>query len=161
MRHLTTILVSVVFLVAGCGGSVQEPQFAVGVVGPAVLDEAGIVADWELIGGPDEELPLQYQLGFNENDFGVVSAAPESTELVVSWSAVPCQLEPVAQVTSPNGGIHIEVTPGPNPVEHCAAMAIGYGFRLTLTEPLGDRAVTAKLIDPVNQQLAEFPPPSE
>jgi hypothetical protein len=82
MRHLTTILVSVVFLVAGCGGSVQEPQFAIGVVGPAVLDEAGIVADWELIGGPDEELPLQYQLGFNENDFGVVSAAPESTVVV-------------------------------------------------------------------------------
>ena len=69
-----------------------------------------------------------------------------------------CQLEPVAQVTSPNGGIRIEVTPGPNPVEPCAAMGIGYGFRLILTEPLGDRAVTAKLVDPANRQLAEFPP---
>src|SRR5680860_614461 len=85
MRHLTTILVSLVILVAGCVGSVQEPQFAVGVVGPAVLDEAGIVAEWELIGGPDEELPLQYQPGLFENDFGVVSAAPESTEIVVVW----------------------------------------------------------------------------
>jgi len=161
MRHLTTILVSLVILVAGCGGSVQEPQFAVGVVGPAVLDEAGIVADWELIGGPNEELPLQYQTGLFEDDFGVAPSTLESTELVVVWSAVPCQLEPVAQVTSPNGGIHIEVTPGPNPVEHCAAMGIGYGFRLNLTEPLGDRAVTAKLIDPANQQLVEFPPVSK
>ena len=31
-------------------------QFALGIRGPAVLDEAGIVAAWELIGGPDEEL---------------------------------------------------------------------------------------------------------
>lgn len=161
MRHLTPILVSVVILAGGCGGSVEEPQFAVGVVGPAVLDEAGIVADWELIGGPDEEFPARYQLGFYEDDFGVVSAAPESTEVVVGWSALVCQQQPVAEVTAPNGGIHIEVTPGPNPVEHCAAMGIGYGFRLTLTEPVGDRAVTAKLVDPVNQQLAEFPPVSK
>jgi hypothetical protein len=37
-------------------------------------------------------------------------------------------------------------------------MGIGYGFRLILTKPLGDRAVTAKLVDPANQELAEFPP---
>ena len=71
MRHLTTILVSLVILVAGCDGSVQEPQFAVGVRGPAVFDEAGIVAAWELIGGRDEELPLQYETGLFESNFGI------------------------------------------------------------------------------------------
>jgi hypothetical protein len=76
MRHLTTILVSLVILVAGCGGSVQEPHFAVGVRGPAVFDKAGIVAAWELIGGRDEELPLEYETGLFENNIGVAPLHP-------------------------------------------------------------------------------------
>jgi hypothetical protein len=58
------VLAGLVLLAAtGCASdSIEVPSFAVSVVGPAVLDEAGIVADWELIGGPNEELP--YQTGF-------------------------------------------------------------------------------------------------
>ena len=134
---------------------VEVPAFAVGVSGPAVLDETGLVADWELIGGLDEELP--YQTGFYEGDFGVVPTTPESTELVIVWTAVPCQTRPVARVSLQNEGLHIDVTPGPNPVEHCAAMAIGYGFRLILLHPVGDRSITARLIDQANQRLVEFP----
>lgn len=70
------------------------------------------------------------------------------TELVVVWSAVECQLEPVARVSLRNGDLHIDVTPGPNPDEHCAAMGIGFGFRMTLSQP-------------VNQQLFEFPPATQ
>lgn len=136
--------------------TIETPPWAVGVAGPVVLDESGIVADWELIGGPNEELP--YQTGLYDHDFGVVSTKPESTELVVVWSAVECQREPVARVSLRNGGLHIDVTPGPNPIEHCAAMGIGFGFRMTLSQPVGDRVITARLIDPMNHQLFEFPP---
>jgi hypothetical protein len=151
-------LAALVFLAAtACSPeSIETPPWAVGVAGPVVLDEAGIITDWDLIGGPNEELP--YQTGIYDHDFGVVSTMTESTELVVVWSAVECQLEPVARVSLRNGGLHIDVTPGPNPIEHSAAMGIGFGFRMTLSQPVGDRVITARLIDPVNQQLFEFPP---
>lgn len=133
----------------------ETPPRAVGVVGPVVLDEAGIISDWELIGGPT----IPYQTGLYDHDCGVVSTQPESTEFVVVWSAVECQLGPLARVFLRNGDLHIDVTPGPNPVEHCAAM--GIGFRMTLSQPVGDRLITARLIDPVNQQLFEFPPAAQ
>ena len=95
--------------------------------------------------------------GSYEGDFGVVPTWPESTELVIVWTAVPCQTRPVARVSLQNEGLHIDVTPGPNPVEHCAAMAIGYGFRLILLHPVGDRSITARLLDQANQRLVEFP----
>jgi hypothetical protein len=40
-------------------------------------------------------------------------------------------------------------------------MGIGFGFRMTLSQPVGDRLITARLIDPVNQQLFEFPPATQ
>ena len=54
--------------------------------------------------------------------------------------------------------LHIEVTPGPNPVEHCAAMSIGYGFRMALSQPVDPLVITARLIDPVNHQFKDSPP---
>jgi len=141
-------LAGLVFLAATACSSerIETPPWAVGVAGPVVLDEAGIITDWDLIGGPNEELP--YQTGLYDHDVGVVSTRPESTELVVVWNAVECQLEPVARVSLRNGGLHIDVTPGPNPIAHCAAMGIGFGFRMTLSQP-------------VNQQLFEFPPATQ
>ena len=65
----------------------------------------------------------------------------------------------MARISRRDEGVHIEVTPGPNPIEHCAVMSIGYGFRRSLAEALGDRAVTAQLIDPVNQRLLVYPQP--
>ena len=73
------------------------------------------------------------------------------------WSAVPCQTEPVAQVTTPAGELRIVVTPGPEPEGHCAAMAIPYGFVVTLRQPRGDRSVTAELMDPAAQRIVDFP----
>lgn len=142
MKLPVAILALLVILgVAGCDGSVPEGG------GPAVLDEAGIVADWEFIMGIDEPLPAHLPLDLPDLPLRVVPAAPESTELVVVWLASPCQLEPVAQVTSLDGGIHIEVRPGPYSEQFCHASAAGYGFIFTLTEPLGERVVTAELVD--------------
>jgi hypothetical protein len=126
--------------------------------GPALLDETGQVAGWELLGGPDADVDLR--TGRFPDDFGVEGFRPDSNEIVVAWSALPCQLEPVGQVTSRDGSIRIEVTPGPNLIEEgCPAMGVGYGFRLTLAEPVGDRLVSARLIDPVNGFLVDYPPP--
>lgn len=161
MNGRLAALAALVFLVAtACSTeSIETPPWAIGVAGPAVLDEAGIITDWDLIGGPNEELP--YQTGSYDHDFGVIPTMPESTELVVVWSAVGCQLDPVARVSQRNGGLHIDVTPGPSPIEHCAAMGIGFGFRMTISQPMGDRVITAQLIDPVNQWLFEFPPATQ
>ena len=146
---LLTVLTTFVWLAPGCStDTIEAPSFAVGVSGPMVLDATGI-------GGPDQELP--FQTGSYPDDFGIVTFSEEATDVVVVWSALPCQLEPVARVSSAEGRIFIEVTPGPNPVEHCAAMAIGYGLRLTFTEPVTDGAISAQLIDPVGRQLANYP----
>lgn len=152
------LIVPVVLLavaVGSCGGeSIEEPAFAKGVTGPAVLDGAGIVADWEFIGGPGEPVAS----GKYPNDFGIASRLPGSNEIEVVWNALLCQVEPVAQVTTESKSVHIKVTPGRSDPGGCAAMGVGYAFRFTLTEPVGDRAVTATLIDYVNQRRFEFPP---
>lgn len=155
MSRLVALLALVALTVSCSTETIEAPAFAAGISGPAVLDEAGLVAAWELLGGPDNELPdrpARYM-----GDFGIDATTPASTEITVVWQALPCQLEPVARVSSRDGGVHIEVNPGPNPIEHCAAMSIGYGFRLSLAAALGDNVVTAQLIDPVNQQLLVYP----
>ena len=145
-----------VLLCASCAATtIETPPFAVGVDGPAVLDETGLIAGWELIGGPDDDSDLR--TGRFPEDFGIERYETDSTEIVVTWSALPCQLQPVARVRTSDREIQVEVTPGPNPIEHCAAMAVGYGFQFTLTESLGDRAVSARLIDPVGGFLVDYP----
>jgi hypothetical protein len=145
-------------LCASCNTTtIETPPFAIGAEGPLLLDETGLVAGWELLGGPDADSDLR--TGRFPDDFGVEGYGPDSNEIVVVWSALPCQLEPVGQVTSSDGVIQIEVTPGPNPIEGCPAMGVGYGFRLTLAEPVGDRQVSARLIDPVNGILLDYPAP--
>ena len=142
-----------------CSAKVETPAFAQGVTGPGVTDETGLVADWELIGGPDEDLDavLGFGTGLYAHDFGAFAPDEDGNDVIVFWTAVPCQMKPVAQVSLGDGGIHIEVDPGPNPVEHCAAEAIGYGFRITLAEPVGSREITAHLVDSANQVQADFP----
>jgi hypothetical protein len=139
---------------ACAGGSIDKPAFSQGVTGPAVLDEGGVVAGWEFVHGPDEPVAS----GKYPNDFGIPSRLPGSSEIEVVWNASACQTEPVAKVTTGSDSIHIDVTPGPSDPANCAAMGVGYAFRLTLTEPIADRTVTATLIDYVNRVRFEFPP---
>lgn len=74
---------------------------AIGVEGRALLDETGLVAGWELLGGPDADTDLR--TGRFPDDFSVEGFGPDSNEIVVVWSTLPCQLEPVGQVTSSDG----------------------------------------------------------
>ena len=107
---------------------------------------------------PDEQELIRAAGAFPRGGFGLLATLPGSTEVVVAWSALPCQLEPAARVSRSDGGLHIEVTPGPNPVEHGAAMSIGYGFRMAPTQADDPLVITARLIDPVNHQFKDFPP---
>jgi hypothetical protein len=143
---------------AACGGdSITTPGWAEGVSGPTVVDESGLVAGWEYIGYPDESDTFLQRPGGYTGDFGVDTTTPGSTELIVTWGGLPCQNAPVSRVIVGETSIHVDVAPGPNPVEHCAAMEVRYGLRLTLTEPLADREVTASLVDPVNQKRHDYP----
>lgn len=136
-------------------GTIETPAFAFGVPGPAVVDHAGVVAEWELLGEQDAE--MSYPAGVFDDDFGVFGATADSTEVVVAWSALPCQRAPVAEVTVTDAALHIAVTPGPKPEERCAAMAVPWAFRLELTRRLADLAISAELIDPVAQRRFDFP----
>jgi len=150
---VAVVLLAVV--VGSCGGdSIEEPAFAKGVTGPAVVDEAGIVADWEFIDGSDGSLGAAEL----SDDYRIPSIPPESAHFVVVWGGLPCQTRPVAQVIEGPGSVHIDVTPGPSDPPDCAAMEVYYGFRFMLTGPVGDRTVTATVIDYVNQVRLDFPP---
>lgn len=73
--RLAALAVLVFLAATACSPeSIETPPWAVGVAGPVVLDEAGIITDWDLIGGPNE---LPYQTGLCDHDFGVVSTMPE------------------------------------------------------------------------------------
>jgi len=158
MTRRLLVAVALAMVLSSCGGdSITTPGWAEGVSGPTVIDKSGLVAGWEYIGYPDESDDFLKRPGRYTGDFGVDTTTPDSTGLVVSWGGLVCQDSPVSRVTANDATIHIDVTPGPNPVEHCAAMEVAYGLRLTLTGPLGDREVTASLIDPVNQVQRQYP----
>lgn len=145
-------------LVASCADdSIQAPPWAAEIAGPMVIDQAGLIANWEYIGWPDESEGFLMRPGRYTGDFGVDATTPESTEIIVTWGALPCQESPVSRVTADDAVVRIDITPGPNPVEHCAAMEVRYGLRLVLVEPLGARGVAATLVDPVNQTELEYP----
>lgn len=158
MTRRFLVAIALPLLLSSCGGdSIATPGWAGEVPGPAVIDESGLVAGWEYIGYPDESDDFLRRPGRHAGDFGVDTTTPGSTELVVTWGGVPCQDSPVSRVTADDTAIHIDVTPGPNPVEHCAAVQVRYGLRLTLTGPLEERKVTASLVDPANQLQHEYP----
>ncbi len=158
MTRRLLVAIALAMLLASCGGdSITTPGWAEGASGPTVIDESGLVAGWEYIGYPDESDTFLQRPGRYTGDFGVDTTTPGSTELVVTWGGMPCQDAPVSRVTADETSIHVDVTPGPNPVAHCPAMQVRYGLRLTLAGPLRDREVAASLVDPVNQVQHEYP----
>jgi hypothetical protein len=146
----------VVLVVAACSAdTIETPTWAEGVDGPTVIDESGLVSAWEYVGWPDESDSFTMRPGRYTGDFGVDAFGPDSTELVVTWIALPCQDSPIALVSADADDVRIDVTPGPSP--ECEAIGVEYGLRLALVEALGARTVTASLVDPVNQLDHRYP----
>ena len=146
------LVVALMMLLASCSGNtIEVSDFAIGVDGPEVNDETGLITDWQLLGPDEYEAGFRDRSGRYTGEFGIDTTTLESTEIIVSWFALPCQDSPVAEVTSTDRVLHIDVTPGPSP-EDCAAMSVPYALRLRLSEPLGNRTVSATPTDPVARQ---------
>lgn len=161
LRKRVVVAVAVVLLATtSCAGDeVEIPKWAEGISGPTVLDETGLIAHWEYIGYPDESDAFLLRAGRYTGEFGVDETTPDSTHLIVTWEALPCQQSPLTRVTTTTNKIRIDVYPGPNPNEHCAAMSVRYGLLLQLATPLGTRVVTASLTDPVNSRKRLYEQP--
>lgn len=151
--RLVAAVAMLLLATASCtGDDVDIPAWANGVSGPAVIDESGLVTEWGYIGYPDESDEFLMRPGRYTGEFGVDATSADSTELIVTWDAVPCQQSPVSRVTATVDKIQIDIYAGPNPNEHCAAASVKHGLRLELTEPLGTRDISASLTDPVNSR---------
>ena len=141
MRRLA---LTVALVAASCGVAIPPPTLAVplgtndfGEYALLVYDDSGLVT-----GGLAEALPAFGTSG--------IVASPERQELHVAWTGGACSHRPTLRVSGTSASLRLEVA---NPMDpqlpfvpiSCPAVGIPFGLTLSLSEPVGEDAVTLEV----------------